>query len=743
MQKSKLKKGLYRQWSARKLFLIMKIVMVLLTIACVQASATGYSQKTITLNLKDASISDIITNIQQQTSYRFVYHNNLKLKKARINISVVNASIDYVMQSILRNSGYSYTVLNNNLVAVKAAEKQWRLITGTVTNVSGEALTGASVQVKGETVGTTTDANGHFSLDVPENSIIVISAVGYQTKEIPVNEQNNIVAVLDAVENKLDEVVIVGYGSNVRKNLLQSVSTVNAKDVAEIPTSNLSQTLAGRVPGLNITTGGGKPGRAATIRVRANDNFVTTGLPPLFVIDGIIQPDQSAFDALDATEVENISVLKDGAAASVYGVRGSNGVIVVTTRKGRKGPPQINLISSYGITAATKTPETLTAYDEAILINDLLKQNNPDNYQSLATYFADDELEYFKTHDWNLLDEYFKRPQEYRTTLNLSGGAERINYFLSGSFYKGTGSFDNVDYQKFNARAKVEAQVTDDLTVSLNMNADIRKDHKPYWEYDYDGDDMANLYQGLLTRGRMAPDYINVDGIDYPVGNLMKWHPGEVVNGNTGYNNKKFTDYQILTEVKYKVPFVKGLALRSTFANYNRNTFRKLLNRPYNLYTFNTLGSKNHIVGDQIDFSKTFIRSDGNSLREFYVNENSYQFNFYIEYDNTFGKHHIGATAVYEQFENSVNNLGASKLNVLSNELDQLDLASSNPLDYGVNGNQVDDGRLAAAGRLLYDYAGKYLLESGFRYEGSRYFIPENRYAFFPSVSVFDYKESS
>lgn len=621
-------------------------------------------------------------------------------------------------------------------------------IVGIIKDEQGQAMVGATVVIIPKDGGTkktvTTDNAGKFSISGLNGQtpyLITVSYVGYKTKTIEnftlkSAEQSSLIIQLES-NSELEQVVVVGYGTKTKRNLLQNVSTIEAKQVVEIPAATLAQNLAGRMPGLIVTQSGGKPGKSSSIRVRAFDGF-GGAQPPLFVIDGVIS-DQFAFDGLDASEVDNISVLKDGASAAAYGVRGANGVIVVTTRKGAGGPPKINLISSYSIDEATIQPKTLTAYDEAVYLNDYIRYTNtdPNAYLTDSRYLANDELEYWKNNDVDLVKQYYKRPTEYRTTLSVSGANEKINYFVSGSYYKGTGSFDNVDYQKYNIRARVDANVAKNLNVSLNLTTDIRNDQKPYWEYDSDNDDMPNLYQGLLSRGRMAPDYINVAGVDYPVGNLMKWHPGEVINGHTGYNRKKWSNYQALVDVNYNLSsLLDGLKLRATFANYTRHDFRKSLNIPYKLYIFNKLGSKNHLVGDQIDFTQTQTRNDGNILREAYNASSFYQLNFYVNYDKSFGNHNISATAVYEQSETNNDSFNAGNQFVLSPDLDQLSLASSDPTHYSLGGSEFDDGRLAAFARLGYNYAGKYLLEGAMRYEGSRYFTPENRFAFFPSISA-------
>ena len=582
-------------------------------------------------------------------------------------------------------------------------------IKGKVTNEKGVPLSNVTVQAKGSDKATITAVDGTFSIEVGENTkSLLFSAVNMVSQEVVLKGKTNLVVKLVALDVTLSEVVVVGYGSKSRTNILQGISSIEAKKVAEIPVANLSQSLVGRIPGLFITQGGGKPGRVSDIKIRAYDGFGGSR-PPLFVIDGIIL-DQFAFDGLDANEVENISVLKDGASASIYGARAANGVILVTTKKGVIGKPKINLISSYGVDEATMIPATLSAYDQAIFGNDYLKATDP-NYLNNAGYFANDELEYFKTNSWNLIDQYYIKPTTSRYSMNLSGGTDRLNYFLGGSYFNGTGSFNNLEFQKYNFRAKVEAKVTDNLTVGVNVNSDTRNDEKPYWRYDSDGDDFLDLYRNTLLRGKMSPDYIAVDGKNYPVGNFMKWHPGEVMNGNTGYNRKRFTNNEIMFDVSYNVPVVKGLKFRSTYGKYSRNDFRKELNTPYQLYVFNSTGSKNHLVGDKINLASTFSRNDGNWVQESYANSEFYQFNFFTSYDQKFGKHTVSAIGGYEQFESKNQNFTARNQFLISNSLDQLSLASSDSKDYSVSGGQFEDGRLAYLGRLSYNFSNQYFLE--------------------------------
>ncbi|MBS0028188.1 TonB-dependent receptor [Chitinophaga sp. 22321] len=725
-----------------KFLRVMKLTAVFLLGSLMTVTANSYSQNTrITLSLNNVKLTRLFKAIEAESGYRFAYSNDIIPGGHLVNVQFKDMPVTEALGRILSPVNLKYRFIEETgviIVSGKAPspgkETADRIVTGKVTNEEAEALPGVTVHVKDRKIGTTTNAEGAFSISMPEGTnVLVLSYVGMETQEVEVNGKNNLEIRMKNAGTTINDVVVVGYGSNTKRNVLQSVSTVAGAQLAEIPVATLSQSLAARAPGLFVTAGGGKPGRSSSVRIRAYDG-IGSALPPLYVIDGVIV-DQLAFDGLDATEVENISILKDGAAAAVYGVRGANGVIVVTTRKGIAGPPKINFLSSYSIDEATKVPEMLSAYDQAVFINDYIRHTDP-NWQSSPAYFAQDELDYWKSNSVNLLDKYFKRPQELRNTLNLSGGGEKATYFVSGTYYNGKGSFNNIEYQKYNLRARIDAQVSKDLSVSVNLNSDIRKDQKPYWRYDNDNDDMTDLYSGLLQQGKMKEDYITVDGKKYPVGNFTNWHPGEVVNSSRSYNRKRWNNYQALLDVTYRIPGVKGLKARGSFAYYNRSDFRKELNLPYTLYLFKSTGSKQHLVSNELDPGKIWDQNAGNWLRESYATSNFYQLNLYLDYARSFGKHNISATAVYEQSETNDDNFFARNQYLLAGDLDQLSLGSSDPKDFSLGGGEFDEGRLAGLGRVMYDYAGKYLLETAFRYEGSRYFIPSNRYAFFPSVSV-------
>lgn len=317
-----------------------------------------------------------------------------------------------------------------------------------------------------------------------------------------------------------------------------------------------------------------------------------------------------------------------------------------------------------------------------------------------------------------------------RHSLNVSGGNDRVRYFIGGNYYYETGSFDNLDFNKYNLRSNLEANITKDLIVALNLNMDTRNDNKPYWRYDEDSDKMDNLYRGLLFRTGQVPPYM--DG--KPTGSFVEWHPIELLGGDTGYNRKKYSNYEANISLQYNAPFLKGLSFKVLFNQYNRHTFIKQFNRPYSLYEYKMTGGHNHIITDVVDRVK--VRSDGDFLEEKYDSKGSYQLNGYVIYANKFGKHDIGALFVYEQSEGTVDWFNGVRNYFISSAVDQLFAGSSDSKNSTVDGKGEETGRISYIGRLNYGYDDKYLVEASFRYDGSVNFAPKNRWGFFPSASL-------
>jgi TonB-linked SusC/RagA family outer membrane protein len=602
-------------------------------------------------------------------------------------------------------------------------------ITGTVVDQTGEPIIGANVVEKGVAAnGTTTDADGKFSLNVSPGATLVVSYVGYVTQEITVTTQTTISVTLVEDLRSMDEVVIVGYGMQKKMSLTGSVATVSTKELQSIPVSNLTAALSGRLSGVNINQFTGSPGTSSSLSIRARGTWNNTD--PLYVIDGVVR-DKFAFDGLNANDVENISVLKDGSSAAVYGARAANGVVLVSTRKGAIGKPVISYNGSIGVSSATKLPATQNAYNQAVLINDYLDQQTNVSKDD-TRYFTSDELDYFKTHNWNWLGEALRDPVVNHHSLNVAGGNEHVRYFMGGSYHYETGIFDNINYRQYTLRGNIEANITKNLIASLNLNMDNRLMRRSEWRYDSGNNTQYDLFKALLMRTGQTPPYVNGLPVGLP---FVEWHPLEIISGIGGYDRKKYGNYEATLSLQYNIPGIEGLSVKVLYNKYDTYYFRKEFRLPYAKYKFQTTGGHGHILDLE---NPTVVgeeeRNDGNFLQERQEMGNNYQLNGFITYDRTFGKHDISALLVYEQAEGTYDWFQAERQNYVSDVVDQLDAGGTTNAVFPT-GSGSEDGRLSYIGRLNYGYADKYLLEASFRYDGSVKFAPNKRWGFFPSVS--------
>ncbi|AXY73227.1 TonB-dependent receptor [Paraflavitalea soli] len=594
------------------------------------------------------------------------------------------------------------------------------VVKGTVSSANGP-LAGVTVTVEGAATAVTTTDSGSYTITVPENGLLVFSYSGYAEQRIAVNKRSVINITMTAT-GKLEEVIVTGYRSQTRGAVIGSVSSVSGSEFANTPVDNLSNALAGRLSGATITQAAGTPGMESNIRIRAVGTI--NNATPLFVIDGVVS-DKFAFDGLSPYEVENITILKDGASAAIYGSRAANGVILVTTKRGKEGTPKLSYNGLFGLQSPTKIPERLNAFEHASIINQQLQYTLVPATD--ARYYTQDELDYFKTHSWNWVDEMWKDPVTTQHSLDVSGGAKNVKYFLGGSYNKATGTFNNIDFQKLSVRGNVDVTVTKNLKISLDLNTETRNTNGPSW--DVGNWRMEDLYKALMVRPAMVPPYVN----GLPVGNWVEWHPGVVLTpSESGYNKRKWTGVNMIATVNYTVPFIKGLTARASINKYNRDIYNKQFNLPYNMTLFNTTGTNNHIVGDQA------VGIRPRAAVEFLLSRNDkvnrYQFNAQLNYKRNFGKHGLDALLVYEQAEENTTWFSGQRNDFISSAIDQY--AAGSTIGSIANGEQMNTARISYVGLASYNYDQKYLLEASFRYDGSVIFAPENRWGFFPSLSA-------
>lgn len=611
-------------------------------------------------------------------------------------------------------------------------------VRGRVTDEGSGPIPAATVTVQGSSNGVQTDVNGKFILkNVKPGDMIKIAYLGYVTQVVPAKKDMQI--VLKESKNDLDEVVVLGYGSQKKANITGAVSSINMNKVNNVPVTNLSNALAGRAAGVTVTNTSGLAGATSDIRIRG-----TFG-SPLIVIDGIIKT-KADFDALDANEIDQMSILKDAATASVYGSQAGNGVVVVTTKKGSNQAPVFNFQTSYTTARPTQT-----------LLSDLTTPTDELTYQNRVAAFNGNtlpngqrEFDYFKDKNYNVNDWIWRNPSTQKYLFSVNGGGERVSYYTQASYTGEKGSYENLDYGKFNLRSNVTAKLSNAITLNLNIGAAQQNHDRFYWPFSGDDDyDVGDFYRVTFNWPKLYPFYTEKDGtpadhvteypVQTPMGSWQAWNVIDQVMGERYIRSKKRQLNSILTMDIKLDEFVKGLSAK-VVGNYEANDFlRKWYMTFQKNYAFISKdpGGNRFIPGaPDPNNTNTFNFSQAAPFLR-YRTENAwkYQLNAYLAYNRTFGKHTIDALAVWEQTEKHLYNVLAQGSSPLTS-YDQMFVYSADEANRTGSAAEELGASRAWVGKLNYNFDNRYLVDFSFRYDGSTLFSQKNRWGFFPSVSL-------
>jgi TonB-linked SusC/RagA family outer membrane protein len=602
-------------------------------------------------------------------------------------------------------------------------------ISGVVTDDRGEPIIGANITVLGSTFAAMTDVDGKFTVKGPEGSDLKISCIGYNQKTVK-SGTAYLKVILSEDSHQLKEAVAIGYGTVKRENLLGAVSSISAQDIEDIPAGNLSQTLVGKLAAVSISQTTGRPGATTPLTIRTSGSFSTGSDKPIFVIDGIIR-EQDAFDMLDPKDVENISILKD-AAAAVYGSRGAGGAVVVTLKKGAEGKAKISYSGQYGFTQPTSFPTMLSAYDQATLINESLKYNSSGgirDYASNTASYTPDELEAFKGMDYNWLDAAWKNSNQYRHNMSISGGSNKVRYYTGGSIWKETGNFANIEVNKFSLRSSLEADVSTSVKLGLELSLSNKKTHYPYLVGDNE-ENMNGFYKQLLCTPRWFP--YEIDG-RYQINAVnTAQNPLGLLNSDS-YKSSDNKTTSINASMQYQPQWLKGLTASVRFGYDSGNGASRQYVSPYEIWSYYTTGTHGHIVDVNSPHEMTIANRSNQRLNLTYDVSGGYQLNAGLNYNRTWGKHTLAAMLNYEQSESNGNGSTIRAINQQIPGLERIEAFQTVDL---TSSSISNSGRLGLIGRINYDYNQKYLLEATFREEASVKFDAGHRMGFFPSVAL-------
>lgn len=678
-------------------------LMLLLTL---QVSATNFAQGKIHLNATNITLSEVLAAIEKQSDYRFNYSNDIIPAEKLVSVNFVAADISTVLSKMFEGTQIRWNIENAHnifLTAVPYAELAAQQVKGTVLNDKAEPVEGASVVIKNSTLGTITAADGSFSIVANKGDVLVISRVGYQNVEITIADQTHISVVLTSVDNKMDEVVVVGYGTQRRVNLTGAVATVSAEKIEGRPMTNISAGLAGLLPGVYARQSTGLPGGdGATIRVRGVGTL--NNASPMVLVDGI----ESSMNDINPEDIASISVLKDAASASIYGSKAANGVILITTKTGKKGKPIITFSTNLGKQTPTRLPEYLSSADYAVLFNEALK------FEGKALKFTEEDIKKFRdgsdpygypNTDWlGLL--YSGKGTQSINTISVAGGAENVNYMASVNYQNQQGIIKHTGKDQYGGRTNLTIKPADWIETSFNMSFTREAQEQPNNAYVGGG-----LDQIIRQANRIAP-WIPYKKQDGTYGTISDGNPIAWIDQGVQINRLRnfFLGIGSVTIKPFKDFSIKGVASIKTYSE-DYNELRKEIQYNASKYHGPTRMNQNNTaderrVGEIIANYNTLINND----------------------------HNIGVMAGYHADLYKFKTTTAFRQNFPSTELSDLNGGATDGMQN--SGYTRELAMLSYFGRLNYAFQGKYLLEMNVRRDGSSRFAPNKRWGTFPSISA-------
>ena len=656
------------------------------------------------------NLKELIRQIEAQTSYKVSYQGNLA-DNITIKADPSKHNVEELLADALRGTGISYVIRYNTIILTQeqpraeAAQQasQTRHIAGRVIDAeTKEPIIGATVWVKDSALGTNTNVDGAFDYTFTGHyGYIAVSYIGYQTQEFPVTNLPKVIEL--SAGNELDEVVVVGYGTQKKASVVGSIASVSVNDI-RMPTAKISNNLAGQLAGVISVQRSGEPGASSTFWIRGISTFGSS-TTPLVLVDGI----ERDLDLVDIEDIKDFSILKDAAATAIYGVRGANGVILITTREGIVGKPQINIRFEAGMVQPTKVPDMLDAVQFAELWN-AAAGSEVYTPEVIQKYRDGSDPDLYPNVDW--VDYLYKDLSfNERVNVNVTGGGSTAKYYISGGFYNEDGLFarDNmkeyntsVFFRKFNFRSNVEVQLHKYTKLNVNLATTFERKNEPGTAastiWDYAVKSAPNVFPAVYSNGLLPGPGANNGENPY------------VLLTQTGYREKFYNTAQSLFSLTQDLGdwVTKGLTVtvKGSFDAKNYNHLARTKTPPQ------YMASGRDEFGDLI-LQQTVVGTDNLTYAESHSGYRSVYLEASVNWARSFGKHDLSALFLYQQSQR--NDVGIDK--------SEPELA----LPYRHQG---------IAGRITYSYDNRYFIEGNFGYNGSENFSPGKRFGFFPSVAA-------
>ncbi|MBW4891878.1 SusC/RagA family TonB-linked outer membrane protein [Mucilaginibacter sp. HMF5004] len=602
-------------------------------------------------------------------------------------------------------------------------------VTGVVKDDTGQPMPGVNVSVKGKPSNVSTNKDGMYVIQAdPANDALVFSFIGYKRQTISLDKRATLNVSMDTDQGKLDEVVVIGYGTKKRSQVIGAVATINAEEIADVPSPDIAGALRNRIAGVGVSAVSGAPGAAISLNIRSariSGTAATVGATtePLYVIDGITSS-QSQFDMLDPSMVEDITILKD-ASAAIYGASGSKGVVLVTTKRGKIGKPKFSYNGYVGYNDASRKAEMMSAYQLAQTINDMYDQQG---FKSESGYFTNADLEYLKTHNYkSWFDEIWQASVVQRHNLTMSGGTDKLTFFVGGSFQNNNANYKGTYYnQKYSMRSGITATFSESFKADIGFNINYNK--------QYTNLPVGASDQNYVTALLGVPEWVPLQMNGLPVNfNSVKNPLAQAQSGFYDYSTA--SSYTLNTSLIFTPKAIPGLTLRAQIGQTSSWGGGEKYEAPYKQYTFATSGSNGLFYRDSVTSVSDGVSMASSRLTPKLSKGTSYQGNITLNYAKTFGKHSFSALVGGEQSQS--NSSGLSVYWTGQQVANQTDFWAFNAAAFTNNGYSLSESlKQSFFGRFSYDYQKKYLIDGVGRFDGSANFAKGNVWGFFPNVGV-------
>ncbi|XOV92995.1 MAG: TonB-dependent receptor [Bacteroidota bacterium] len=662
----------------------------------------------VSISVDDMRIDKAFEILAKETGFTFAFNEKLVDLKQRVHLDITKGSLADVLREISKETDLRFKRVNGSIHVAKlenneeppveeVAINQVRPVSGKVVSAEdGEGIPGVNVIEKGTTNGTVTDIDGNFKLEVPDGSVLVFSSVGYATTERSVDGQTEYNISMSTETQTLQELVVVGYGSVKKSDLTGSVASVKAKDISSFPTTNMIQALSGRAPGVQVLQTTGAPGAGLSVRIRGT-NSIQGGNEPLYVIDGF--PYSGNPTNINNSDIESIEILKDASATAIYGSRGANGVVLITTKSGKEGETRVDFESSYSVQSLRKRLELMNGTEYAEMAN--LQAIN----DNITPYFTQSEIDAFgEGTDWQ--DIVFQQAPIWSSSLNVSGGNQKTKFSIGGSFFGQDGIVKGSDYDRYTLRTNLSHEISKKFSVQLTNTATYVKTARRDSDGGTRGGSMINA---AIAAAPISKPY-DPDGSYNVLAQEFPFVPVDIVNP--------------LNFINEQTNVIKANVVLTNLA---------LLFKPIEEITIKISGGiENRDERQDIYTTRNFINSEGSAT------VNSSQFRSLlsentISFNKTYGGiHSISAVAGFTYQDFLSTSLGASGQGFLSDVFETYDLSAASTQGIA-NSGYSNSTILSYLGRVNYTLSDKYLFTISFRADGSSRYTEGNKWGYFPS----------